>query len=68
MEKSNKLELSAKEADLLNGMTQLPPQVRKYGPRDVVKKYLLSKDTYHCDPCEACGPDACSSDNGCFLD
>ncbi len=68
MEKSNKLELTAKEVDFLSGMTPLPYQVREYGPRDEVKKYNLSKDKYHCDPCDACGPDACASDDGCFLD
>lgn len=68
MERLNKLELTTKEVDFLNKMTPLPSQVRKYGPRDEVKKYQLSKDKYHCDPCDACGSDACSSDDGCFLD
>lgn len=65
---TNRSDLSSQERDFLNGMTQLPLMVREYGPRDEVKKYNSNKDKYHCDPCDACGSDSCSSDNSCFLD
>ena len=68
MEKPNELELTAKEVDFLSGMTHLPSKIRESGPRYEVKKYQLSKDKYHCDPCDACGSDACASDDNSFLD
>ena len=62
MEKTSKLELTAEESVFLDQMTQLPESVRAYGPREEFQKYLGSKDSYTCDPCEACGPDSCAPD------
>jgi len=67
MGESETLELTVKEATFLSSMTSLPSEMRELGPREEVKRYQQSKDKYHCDPCEACGPDACYSDNSGFL-
>jgi len=61
MGKVNKLELSIKEKSFLNSITNLHYMVKEHGSKEV-KKYQPS-----CDPCEACGPDACYSDNSGFL-
>lgn len=56
-----KLEAIATEQQFLNSMVDLNhylPQGQDY----------LERKKYSCDPCDACGPDACAQYKGCAFD
>lgn len=58
MEKG-KLEITAAEGKFLGSMVDL----NQYDLKD--SKYSVGEKPYVCDPCDACGPDACASCDGC---
>lgn len=59
------LEVLAKEREFLNSMVDLTnyPVSEQTG-----KTYSLADKKYNCDPCDACGPDACAQCKGCAVD
>lgn len=59
------LEVLAKEREFLDSMVDLTnyPISQQTG-----KTYPLGDKKYSCDPCDACGPDACATCKGCAED
>lgn len=58
----NQLEKTADEARFLSSMMDLSQY--KFGEKETS---YAQKDQYHCDPCDACGPDSCAPDDINFL-
>lgn len=54
-------DLTEKERAFLGGMVDVSAMASNMEP----SKALEYKDKYGCDPCDACGPDACADCNGC---
>lgn len=59
------LELLTKEREFLNSMIDLTNYPIS---EQTVKTYPLGDKKYSCDPCDACGPDACAQCKGCAVD
>ncbi len=59
------LEVLAKEKEFLNSMVDLTnyPISTQTG-----ENYSLLDKKYSCDPCDACGPDACATCKACAVD
>ncbi len=61
MEKVNQLELTVNEQAFLGSMLDIGPYTASKNGE------TPKKDSSHCDPCDACGPDACYPDDVYFL-
>lgn len=56
--------LTDKEKGFLSTMVNVEG-VEYQGRKEFAEKY---KEKYGCDPCDACGPDACADCNACLLE
>lgn len=61
-----KLEAKAKEKQFLNSMVNLSNVYSLLKAQG--QNYSVDSNKYGCDPCDACGPDACAQCKGCASD